>query len=257
MSQTLSLNLFAILSFLVLVWCLSIPLRNVSIVDLVWGLGFVIVASLTYLQTHNETNWKWLLPVLTTIWGVRLSGYLAWRNHGKPEDKRYAKFRSSAGERFWWQSLFTVFLLQGALIWLISLPIQLALMNPSEIQVPFLTLGLVMWTVGFAFETIGDLQLAIFKSDASNKGKLFTGGLWRYTRHPNYFGDFLVWWGLFLISFSQGAPLWTILCPLLMTILLRNVSGVSMTDKMMLESYPAYQDYIKQTNAFFPGFPRS
>jgi steroid 5-alpha reductase family enzyme len=172
---------------MVLLWLLSLALRDASIVDPFWGTGFTIVAWTAFTVAGDRGAHDLLLAVLVTIWGSRLSGYLLWRSRGKAEDYRYQAFRRRWGSRFWFVSLFRVFLLQGALLWVVSLPVQVAMLAPGRIGV-LTMIGTAIWGVGLALESIGDWQLARFKADAHNRGEVMDRGLWRYTRHPNYFG---------------------------------------------------------------------
>ncbi len=246
-------------------WLLSIPLRNVSIVDIGWGLGFVAVAASGVWRcgvTFELANWtRWLLPLLVAIWGCRLALHLAWRNIGKPEDYRYAAMREARGASFVWSSLGIVFGLQGAVMWVVSLPVQAALARPAESASSVLSgLGIAVWSAGLFFEAVGDWQLARFKADAANKGRVMDRGLWKWTRHPNYFGDFLIWWGHWLLSMGVGdgaANWWTVISPLLMSFLLLKVSGVALLEKAMKARSPEYVAYIERTSAFFPRRPRS
>jgi steroid 5-alpha reductase family enzyme len=186
---------------------------------------------------------------------LRLSLYILWRNWGKPEDFRYQKWRQEAGGRWWWQSFFQVFLLQGLLLWIISTPLLAAQTSLTPERLTFLDiLGVALWAIGFFFEAAGDLQLARFKANAANKGKVMDRGVWRYTRHPNYFGDAAQWWGYFLIATAAGGW-WTILSPILMTTLLMRVSGATLLEKTM-ETRPGYKEYAESTSAFIPWFPR-
>jgi steroid 5-alpha reductase family enzyme len=164
--------------------------------------------------------------------------------------------RAHYGLRFRWISLFTVFLLQGALLWFVSLPLQLAAAQNSEQPFRALdALGVTVFLIGFAFEAVGDWQLSRFKGDAANAGRVLDRGLWRYTRHPNYFGDFLVWWGLFLLAAACGAW-WTIAGPLMMSVLLLRVSGVSLLERSLNQRKPEYAEYVRRTSSFFPWPPR-
>jgi steroid 5-alpha reductase family enzyme len=243
-------------------WLVSGIVRNASIVDLIWGLGFVLVAWAVFLRHSLETEFdsaaSVLVPVLlTTIWGLRLSGYLAWRNIGKGEDFRYRSMRERHGRRFFWVSLGTVFGLQGVLMWTVSLPVQATVARPAPDGLGWLAIvGVAVWVVGIVFETAGDVQLARFKAKAANKGKVMDLGLWRYTRHPNYFGDFCVWWGLYLIALDAG-HWWTIVGPAAMTALLMKYSGAGLLEKTIVNRRPGYEDYIRRTNTFFPGPPKA
>ncbi|MEJ5223817.1 MAG: DUF1295 domain-containing protein [Anaerolineales bacterium] len=244
-----------ILACMVGLWLLSLAIRNASIVDIFWGAGFVIVAWLAALRSET-TDWRgWLLTGLVTVWGVRLSLHIFLRNHAKPEDFRYAAWRAQYGQKWWWYSFFHVFALQGGLLWVISAPL-VAASTARGASAPHVLdgLGVAVWLVGFIFEAGGDWQLAQFKKDPANRGKLMTSGLWRYTRHPNYFGDAAQWWGFWLIAAAGGAW-WTVFAPLLMTWLLVRVSGVAMLERSM-SARPGYAEYARRTSAFFPWPPR-
>jgi steroid 5-alpha reductase family enzyme len=234
---------------MLLVWLLSIPLKDVSIVDIFWGLGFVLVAWVTFAQTGDTS--ELLLPVLVTIWGLRLAGYLLYRNWGESEDKRYAEMREKHGSRFPLVSLFTVFGLQAVVMWVVSLPLQGGVGQPI-LNNALLYASIAVWAAGLFFEAVGDWQLAAFKADPSNEGEVLDSGLWRYTRHPNYFGDFCVWWGHFGIAISAGAPWWTVVGPVVMSITLLKFSGVGLLEKTLEKSKPGYRDYIERTSAFIP-----
>ncbi len=246
-----------ILSLMFVLWLLSLALRNSSIVDIFWGTGFVIVAWAAFLLTPDGfLPRKLLLAGLVTVWGLRLSIHILRRNWGKPEDFRYAKWREESGPSWWWYSFLKVFLLQGVLLWVISAPLVAAQAASLPARLGLLdALGLVVWIVGFFFETAGDAQLERFKSDPSNRGRLLTTGVWRFTRHPNYFGDAAQWWGYFLIAGSAGAW-WTVFSPMLMTLLLMRVSGVALLEKTLIETKPGYREYARATSAFVPWFPR-
>ena len=195
-----------------------------------------------------------LISVLTSLWGLRLAIYLAWRNVGKGEDHRYRELRERGGRHFPMVSLFTVFWLQGLIMWLVSFPIQTAPFSMAALGW-IDAMGATVWIAGWLFESIGDVQLAHFKAHPGNAGKVMDRGLWRYTRHPNYFGDCLVWCGLYLIAASGGAW-WTLFSPILMTTLLMRVSGVTLLERSLKTNRPGYQDYIARTSAFFPWPPR-
>ena len=246
-----------ILVMMTLLWLLSLRLKNASIVDIFWGIGFLLAAWLAFALTpQGYLPRKLLLCVLVTIWGLRLALHIGFRNIGKPEDFRYAKWRAEHGKRWWWFSFLQVFLLQGFLMWVISAPILAAMTSGfPAILTPLDWLGVLLWLVGLLFETIGDAQLMAFKANPAHKGKLFTGGLWSYTRHPNYFGEALVWWGFYLIALAAGRG-WTLFSPILMTYLLLRVSGVAMLEQTMIQR-PGYREYMQRVNAFFPWFPKS
>jgi steroid 5-alpha reductase family enzyme len=246
-----------ILALMVLLWLLSLVLRNSSIVDIFWGTGFVIVAWASFvLGDQGFFLRKILQAALVTIWGLRLSLHILSRNWGKPEDFRYAKWREEAGARWWWQSFLRVFLLQGILMWIISIPLLAAQFHAAPNHLTALDyLGVAVWLIGFFFEAAGDLQLARFKADPANRGKLMDRGVWGLTRHPNYFGDSAQWWGYYLIAASAGGW-WTIFSPIIMTLFLLRVSGVTLLEKT-LETRPGYREYAARTSAFIPWFPRN
>jgi steroid 5-alpha reductase family enzyme len=249
--------LLLILTIMTILWIVSIFLKNVSIVDLFWGTGFVMVNVFYFIETEAFTIRPILLLIMVTIWGLRLSSYLAWRNIGKGEDFRYREFRKKYGEKnYWWISFFQTFLLQGILMWVISLPLfGVNFFSHSENLNLIDFLGILVWIIGFIFEAGGDYQLAKFKLNISNKGKVLNTGLWRYTRHPNYFGDAAVWWGYGILCLAAGGYLY-ILGSLIMTLLLIKVSGVALLEKTLKDRKPEYRDYIQNTNSFFPGLPK-
>lgn len=249
--------LLIILTLVTILWVISIFIKNVSIVDLFWGLGFVITASFYYLSTEGNDQRRLIVLALVSIWGLRLSAYLAWRNIGKGEDFRYKQFRKNYGEnRYWWISFFQTFLLQGILMWLISAPLLGAMHSGKHLQPGILDyLGIAFWITGFIFEAGGDFQLAAFKSRPENKGKVLDKGFWKYTRHPNYFGDSSVWWGFALFSLAAGSYI-QVLGSVLMTLLIIKVSGVALLEKSLKDKKPEYQEYVRRTSSFFPWFPR-
>jgi steroid 5-alpha reductase family enzyme len=236
-------------------WLLSLPLRNVSIVDSLWSLMFLL-AGLTYAAQQDHPGPRaWLVIVLVGVWSLRLAAYITWRNRGHGEDFRYRKIRANNEPGFAFKSLYIVFGLQAALAWVISLPLLAAIGSTSPLG--WLDgAGTVLWLTGMVFEAGGDWQLSRFRRDPANRGRVLDTGLWRYTRHPNYFGDFCVWWGLFLIALAGGGA-WSVAGPLLMSFLLLRVSGVALLEKDIGERRPAYRDYIRRTRAFFPGPPRA
>ena len=243
-----------ILLFMTALWFVSLILKNSSIVDIFWGIGFIIVTWLALAQGYLPR--KQLVATLVTIWGLRLAIHIGLRNWGKPEDFRYAKWREENGQRWWWLSFFQVLLLQGILMWIISTPLLAAQTSGfPAILTPLDLLGALLCVLGLLFESIADAQLMLFKANPDNKGKVLTSGLWQYSRHPNYFGEAVVWWGFYVIAPTAGYG-WTIFSPILMTYLLLNVSGVAMLERTM-KVKPGYEEYIQRTNAFFPWFPKS
>lgn len=254
--ETGAWNLLGTLLVMLVLWALSLLWRNASIVDPFWGFGFVLIAW-SSMWLHNCSAQRcWLLAILTSVWGLRLSIYLLMRNWGHGEDRRYARMRAYHGRRFGFRSLFTVFLLQGLILWFVALPIQVATASTRSSSLAALDVfGMLLWCVGMLFESVGDWQLARFKSDPANAGRILDRGLWRYTRHPNYFGDCCVWWGLYIVAIGGGA-IWTIASPVLMTILLRFVSGVRMLESDLADRHAEYLDYCRRTPPFFPGWPQ-
>jgi steroid 5-alpha reductase family enzyme len=249
-------NLAAVTAMMIAGWCISLWYRNVTIVDSLWGLGFVLIAWTTILLGDALTGRSFLLALLVSLWGLRLCLYLSQRNWGKGEDPRYGTWRQKSGDRFWLVSLFKVFILQALFMWVISMVIQLGQMTPAPAALGWLDmLGTVVWAIGFIFEAVGDWQLARFKSDPANEGRVLDSGLWAYTRHPNYFGEFLIWWGFYLITLSNTGNWWTILSPIIVTAVLLKMTGIPLTEKMLVEKRPGYADYVKRTSAFVPWLP--
>ena len=244
-----------ILGFMTILWIASLILKNSSIVDIFWGTGFVIANwAYFFLAPDGSPARKWLISLLVTVWGLRLSFYILRRNWGKPEDFRYQKWREESGKIWWWKSFFQVFLLQGILLWIISAPLLAAHIYPGGALSVLDGLAILVWAIGFFFEAAGDWQLARFKANPANRGKVMDTGVWRYTRHPNYFGDAAQWWAYYLVALAAGGW-WTIFSPILMTTLLVRVSGVALLEKS-LDSRPGYREYIESTSAFIPWLPR-
>ena len=248
-------NLAAVAAMMLGAWLLSLAKKDAGIVDVFWGLGFVLIAWVTFFQSNGYLGRRLLLVALVTAWGLRLAGYILWRNWGRPEDYRYGEMRKKRGASFWWKSLYVVFGLQGVLAWIVAAPLLPAMTAGSALGVLDYA-AVALWLVGFIFEAVGDFQLSRFKADPESRGRVLNTGLWRYTRHPNYFGEFCIWWAFWLFAASAGAW-WTIYAPALMSFLLLRVSGVAMLEKDIGERRPAYAEYIRNTNAFFPGTPRA
>ena len=237
------------------VWVISVIRRDVSIVDSLWSLLFLLALSV-YLAVADVTGPRaWLVTALVAVWALRLSVYITVRNHGKPEDHRYQAIRRNNEPHFWFKSLYIVFLLQGFLAWVICLP-ALAAVSGQTTPGPLDFLGIALWLVGMYFEVVGDWQLARFHRSGRETDAVLDTGLWRYTRHPNYFGEATLWWGIYLLAASAGAW-WAVFAPLLMTFLLLRVSGVALLEKDIADRRPAYRDYIRRTNAFVPGRPET
>ena len=246
-----------IVVFVTLLWVWSVFIKNVSIVDIFWGLGFVIVNVFYAFMFGDLTERKLLVLILVCIWGFRLAIYLAIRNIGKGEDFRYQEFRRNYGpKRYWWFSFFQTFLLQAVLIMIISLPLLGINTSTNSGSLNGLDyLGIVVWIVGFVFEAGGDYQLMRFKKNPINKGKILDIGFWKYTRHPNYFGDSAVWWSYAIFSIASGCY-WHIVGSIIMTLLILKVSGVSLLEKSLKKEKPHYRDYIKKTSSFLPWFSK-
>jgi len=258
--SSLATTLFATLGTTVIVmlllWGLATTRRDVSLVDIYWGIGFVLVMGLA-VAMNRPTHMRALVALLlVSLWGTRLAGYLLWRKWGEDEDRRYQAMRRHHASRFWLVSLFTVFLLQGLLLWMISIPLQVIAVSrdPSFATLTDLV-AVLLWITGFAFESIGDAQLAVFQLRPENRGRVMDRGLWRYTRHPNYFGESLMWWAFYLLSLSGGGW-WAVFSPILMTALLLRVSGVTLLESTIGERRPEYSEYQLRTNAFLPWWPR-
>jgi steroid 5-alpha reductase family enzyme len=248
--------LVSILAVAVLAWMQSVRLRDASIADTCWGLGFVLLAWMYVALSRAATPRAWLAAVLVTVWGMRLSVHISRRSRGHGEDPRYAKMRAAQRQAFWWRSLFTVFWLQAIILWFVSLPL---LLTASAARPPSLTVldgvGILLFAVGFSLEAVGDAQLQRFRNNPSNRGRVLDRGLWRYTRHPNYFGDAVLWWGVYALAASTPGGWLTLLSPLLMTFLLVRVSGLTLLEESLKRSKPGYSAYVARTPAFFPWFP--
>lgn len=241
--------------FFIIFFIIGQVLKNNSIVDIGWGLGFVTLA-ISLAIRDGFTNKKGIvILVLTILWGIRLAYYLFKRNAGKPEDYRYVNLRKRWGNKFALLKAFlNVYALQGVLLYLISLSVINVFEKGDKGLILIDYIGLVIWIIGYLFEVIGDYQLKIFKSKSENKGKIIQTGLWKYTRHPNYFGEATMWWGIWIISISSNG-LYTILSPILITLFLLFVSGVPLLEKRY-ENNKEFQQYKNRTSKFIPWFPR-
>lgn len=255
MSDVLLVGALVAAGSFVALWVVSVVIKDSSIVDPFWGPSFVIVAWATYAAADDPGARGLLLALLVTIWGLRLGIHLAVRNLGHGEDFRYQAFRKRWGSRFWIVSLGTVFLFQALLMWIVSLPVQVAMSEGAGLGwLAFV--GVAVWATGLFFESVGDYQLVRFKRDPANRGTVMDRGLWRYTRHPNYFGDFAVWWGLFVVATASWTMVWTVIGPVVMSVLLMRVSGVTLLEKSLTKRRPGYAEYAARTNTFFPWKPK-
>lgn len=256
----LGLNLALIVAVMLGLWRVALRLKDVSFIDGVWPLGMLMLALATFPRTDGDPTRKWLLVWLVGVWAIRLGWHLLgrWRRNGA--DGRYVELvearEKTKGWAFGKTALLFVFLPQAVLAWLTSLPVQLG-------QVAYApTVGWIGWTgavlavIGIGFESIGDAQLAAFRKDPKNKGKVLDAGLWKYTRHPNYFGDACVWWGLYLIAAETGPGIWAIAGPIFLTFTLTRGSGIGVTEKATAKSKPGYEDYVRRTSAFIPWPPK-
>jgi len=253
--DTYAAGLAASLGMAVGAWLVSIPMRNVSIVDSLWSLLFVLMTLVYVLLTPAAGGRALLTLFLVGVWAVRLSAYLTQRNWGQPEDRRYQAIRRENEPGFWLKSLYVVFGLQAILAWIISLPLMSAVVTATPIGwLDYTAVG--VWFIGLVFEAVADAQLAAFKARPESRGRVMDRGLWRYSRHPNYFGEACVWWGLWLLAAASGAW-WTVISPLLMTLLLLQVSGVTLLERNIVDRRPGYREYAARTNAFVPGPPRA
>ncbi len=251
------INLLAAAGLMVLGWIYSLITRNVTIADSLWGLGFILIAWLTFFRTDGFWMRKFLITVPVTIWGLRLCLHMSIRNLGKGEDPRYGEWRKRHGDAFKIVSLFKVFLVQALFQWGISLGIQYGQISRIPAHLTLLDVaGLMIWSAGFAIESMADWQLKQFLADPANKGRIMNRKLWRYSRHPNYFGEALIWWGLFLVVLSTPRSLWTIISPVLITYTLLKLTGVSLMEETQFADNPEYQKYIRQTSPFIPWFQK-
>lgn len=249
-----------ILLYFLVFFFIGTAIKNNAIVDLGWGVGFVLSgffalwSGLYFGQKPDLVSL--LLIVLVSLWGLRLSYHIFKRNHGKPEDFRYANFRREWGKWVIPRAFLQVYLLQALMMMLIGSGAFYALGVGNKDLNPGGIIGVLIWLIGYYFEVVGDRQLADFKGHPENKGKIMTTGLWRYTRHPNYFGEATMWWGIFVIVFSTTGSWLSLISPLVITILLLFVSGVPMLEKKY-EGNPEFQAYAKKTSKFIPWFPKS
>jgi steroid 5-alpha reductase family enzyme len=243
--------LFVILAIGIAGWLVSVVKKDVSFVDSLWSLFFLIAAGVIAIETAPVSARGMIVLALVAVWSLRLSIYITARNWGEPEDYRYQKIRASNEPGFTIKSLYIVFGLQGLLAWIISLPLLPAITSDAPLGV-LDAVAAALWLTGFIFEAVGDYQLARFKRRKDSKGRVMETGLWRYTRHPNYFGDFCIWWSFYLFAVAAGGW-WSVVSPLLMSFLLLKVSGVAMLETTITRRRPEYAEYIRRTNAFFPG----
>jgi steroid 5-alpha reductase family enzyme len=254
----LGLNLAVVATGMVFVWLLSLRLKDVSIVDIAWGASGALIAFQTFALTDGALPRRLLLTGMVGFWGIRLAIYIARRKRGHGEDFRYAAMRAEIGEGFAVRSLFTVFFFQALLIWIISMPVQLGQLSRVPATLTLLDfLGLGLWILGFYIEVTADRQLREFLSHPENQGKVMDRGLWRFSRHPNYFGESLIWWGVYLVVAAVPWGWATVGSPILMTFFLLKVSGVPMLEEALAERREGYREYMERTSGFVLWPPRS
>jgi steroid 5-alpha reductase family enzyme len=256
---TLVIGLVVVAAFMGATMWWSIRKERLTVVDTAWGLGFIAVAVVSsFVATRGFGGYPGtsaILLILVTVWGVRLAVHLNLRNAKAGEDPRYKELAEADGRSFQQVALRRVFIPQGVAMWLVSTPVMIGMNNEGTLT--WLGwLGFAVWLVGMFFETVGDFQLAQFKKDPDNRGKLMDRGLWRYTRHPNYFGDACVWWGIWIVAASSWAGVATIIGPIAMTVFLTRVTGASLNEKGMRESKPGYDEYVRRTSSFIPMPPK-
>ena len=249
------LSIVVLLIYMTSVFGLALWLKDNSIVDVAYGVAFVLACGLAFLVYGDNHPRQWLVLFLILIWGLRLACHILLRKQGEGEDFRYRQWREEWGETFIWRSFLQIFMLQGTVIFLVALPALLVINSPGARLGAFDVAGLLVWLFGFGFEAIGDWQLLDFKRKAENRGKIIQSGLWRYTRHPNYFGEAVLWWGLFLIALKVPYGAVAVLSPLLINFLLLKVSGIPMLEAKY-QNNPEFSVYKERTNALFPWFPK-
>ncbi|MFO7861292.1 MAG: DUF1295 domain-containing protein [Desulfosalsimonas sp.] len=253
-----AVNLSAAAVFMTAGWMISLLLKNAAIADALWGLGFVLVAWLTFSQADGFFMRKLMLALMVTVWGMRLFIHIAGRSRGKGEDPRYAAWRAQYGQRFWLVSLYRVFLVQALFLWIIAIGVQYGQVASRPARLTWLdAAGFLIWLAGLVIESVADYQLRRFLSAQENQGRVMDQGLWRYSRHPNYFGETLVWWGIFVMVLSAPLGFLTIVSPVVITYTLLRLTGVTLMEETEFSDNPEYQAYIRRTNAFVPWFPRT
>ncbi len=256
----LALNAIIALGAALALWLISIPLRDASIIDMFFAVILMLMTFASYLAGDGFGSRKNLVAILIGLWGIRITVHLIRRNWGHGEDARYTKLRSwvPTDHAFAWLTLRRVFLLQAVVLWLLSWPVQFSMIAalPTSLGWPAY-LGAGIWTVGFLCEWVADIQLARFRADPSNKGKVLDRGLWRYSRHPNYFGELCAWWGIFLIACDNPLGVVTIAGPIVYSYLVINVTGQRTLDKKLAREKPGYREYMERTSGLVPWPPRA
>lgn len=250
-------NLGAVTLMMICGWIYSLIKNNVTIADSLWGVGFILIAWITFFNTEGFIYRKILITALVTLWGLRLFIHITKRNRGKGEDPRYTEWRKEYGDNFKFVSLFKVFLVQALFLWIISLSIQIGSLSKTPDYITlFDLLGLAVWAGGFLIESFADYQLSSFLKKPENRGKIMNRKLWRYSRHPNYFGESAMWWGIFIIALSVPQGYITIISPVVITYTLLRITGVTLMEKTIFGDNPEYKEYVRRTSSFIPWFPR-
>jgi steroid 5-alpha reductase family enzyme len=254
---TMVLTAAALLVLQGLTFAVALKLGKHSVVDTAWGIGIALAALTAFLTSinHGQNERRYLLLAASLLWGLRLAAYVGWRNHGQPEDPRYRDMLDRATGSRNLYALRMIYLLQAAILWLATVPVQAGMLERAPAGA-LAIVGAVLFAVGFFFESAGDWQLYRFKADPANQGQVMDRGLWHYTRHPNYFGDFCMWWGLFAISYGSWQELPALVAPLLMTFILTRGTGAALTDRRMKASRPGYAEYVERTSGFIPLPPK-
>jgi steroid 5-alpha reductase family enzyme len=245
----------AIFVYMVVVFFWATLIKDNSIVDIGWGMGFLVVISTGLLLLPAINTFHAALVAMVFIWGLRLSGYIFSRHRNVGEDYRYVQWRKEWGKYVVPRAFFQIFMLQGGFMYIIALPLMIAVANPSAVINWVSITGIVLWLIGFLFEAVGDYQKSQFKANQANSGKIMQSGLWRYTRHPNYFGEVLLWWGIWVFVLPAGYWYVTIISPIILTFLLTKVSGVAMLEKKYAGN-KEFEEYARKTNGFIPWWPK-
>lgn len=258
-TTVLMVTIAAVLLHTTIAWLISVFTKRADVIDPFWGPGFIVVVmAAAWVGQGDPERARVILAALVSVWGLRLGLHLLTRwMKEEDEDRRYAAMREAGSDVWWLQSLVTVFWLQAAILWIVATPLIYAIISDADVNKVGMVVGIVIYCIGLFFEALGDHQLTAFRKRSDSKDQVLNSGLWKYTRHPNYFGDFTVWWGFYVISISCGAPWWTIISPLIMSTLLMKFSGVGMLEKDIKERRPGYAEYVENTNAFFPWFPKN
>lgn len=252
------LTLAASAGVMTLAWLVCLATGKASVADSFWGPGFAAVSWVVYSAGPGETFRNLLLALMVSLWGCRLCLYLTLRNWNRPEDGRYRAIRENMGRGFWWKSLFKIFLVQAVLVWVVSLAAQLAQMSSGPAHPGFFDLlGVFLWVAGFGFESVADHQMMMFKKDPGNRGKVLDRGLWAYSRHPNYFGETLMWWGIYCMALQTGYGPAGLISPVVITWLLIRVSGIRITETHTRQSRPEYAEYQRKVSPFIPWFRKA